>query len=127
MTIESDYTVLCIMLYTMIYLNLFSWFQVTAILMYMLCWIPVGLSCSCVVDSLCQPMKWRIAGAFEGVHDFLFSGCIHISHMTDSLTPFPFAAVFAAKVNTHSSILPLVSSLHQMHFFAPPHFSQRTG
>ena len=116
MTIETDCTVLCSMLYTRSCLNLIGWFQVTATLRYMLGWIPVGLSSLCIVDSLCQTMKWASAGAVEGVHGMLFPGCGHISHRTASLTPFPFAVVFAAKVHTHSPTLPLVSSLHQIQF-----------
>ena len=88
----------------------------TTTLRYILGWIPLGLSSSCVVDSLCQTMKWISAGAVEGVHGMLFPGCGHISHGTASLIPFPFVAVFAAKVHTHSPTLPLVSSLHQIQF-----------
>ena len=116
MTIKTDCTVLCSMLHTRSCLNLIGWFQVTTTLGYMLSWIPVGLSSSCVVNSLCQTMKWASAGAVEGVHGMLFPGCGHISHRTASLTPFPFVAVFAAKVHTHSPTLPLVSSLHQIQF-----------
>ena len=89
MTIETDCTVLCSMLYTRSCLNLIGWFQVTATLRYMLGWIPVGLSSSCVDDSLCQTMKWASAGAVEGVHGMLFQGCGHISHRTASLYPSP--------------------------------------
>ena len=124
MTIETDCTVLCSMLYTRSCLNRIGWFQVTTThwYRYMLGWIPVGLSSSCVVDSLCQTMKWASTGAVKGVHGMLFPGWGHISHRTASLTPFPFAAIFAAKVHTHSPTLPLVSSLHQIQsllFHAP--------
>ena len=44
-------------------LNLIGWFQVTTAIGYILSWIPVGLSTSCVVDSLCRTMKW--AGALR--------------------------------------------------------------
>ena len=42
-------------------LNLIGWLLVTADLGYMLAWIPVGFSTSCVVDSLCLTMKWADA------------------------------------------------------------------
>ena len=66
-----------------------------------------------LVNSLCQTMKWASAGT---VHGMPFPGCGHISPRTASLTPIPFAAIFAAKVHTHSPTLPLVSSLHQIQF-----------
>ena len=89
MTIETHCTVLCSMIYTRSCMNLIGWFQVTTTLDYMLSGIPVGLSSSCVVNSLCQTMKWASAGAVEGVHGMLSPGCFHISPRTASLTPFP--------------------------------------
>ena len=102
MNIETDCTVLCSMLYTRSCLNLNGWFQVTTNLGYTLSWIPVGHSSSCVVNSLCQTMKWDSTGAVEGVHGILFPGCGHISLRTASRTHFPFVDVFAVKVCTHS-------------------------
>ena len=81
MTIETDFTVLCSVLYTSSCMNLIGWFQVMTTFEYT-----------------------------------FFPGCGHISHRTASLSPFLFAAVFEAKVNTHSPTLPLVILLHKIHF-----------
>ena len=62
---ETARTVLCSVFYTMSCLNLIGWFWVTAALRYTLGWIPVGLSTSCVVDSLCWTMKRPGAQLFD--------------------------------------------------------------
>ena len=61
-------TVLCRVYYARSCWNLIGWFWVTTALSYTLGHIPVGLSISCVVNSLCWTMKWA------GAHNLKSSG-----------------------------------------------------